>query len=290
MWGSHAGLGAGVVTLTSVGVEGSGHMPQYGVEHVTVLVVIVVITVVCVVVTRRTREDDSTMRVLRISGWVLLAVSAVWMVWGMLPANWDVHQSLPFHFSDAARYLAAIALITRAGWAIVILYYWGLTLNLQSVLTPDLNYLQFPVLEFAMYWILHAAVLIAPIVLTWGLGYRPTWRGYAFTFGATVAWAAVAFVVNLMTGSNYSYVSGGPAGASLLDVLGPWPLYLLSVAGLMLVVWGLMTWPWETEKSRAATCIPDRFALVRRPASLSRQRDPKRTSPAEAAAPRAPRE
>lgn len=257
-------------TLTSVMVGGVGRMPQYGIEHVTVLVVIVVVAVVCTVLARRARDGDRINRVLSISGWVMLAVTVVWTIWGLLPTNWDIHQSLPFHFSDAARYLTAIALITRSGWAIAILYYWGLTLNLQSVLTPDLNYLQFPVLEFAMYWILHAAVLIAPIVLTWGFGYRPTWRGYAFTFGATVEWAAVAFVVNLMTGSNYSYVSGGPAGASLLDVLGPWPLYLLSVAGLMIVVWGLMTWPWETKRSRAGTHIADRFGFVRRPMTSSR--------------------
>ena len=253
-------------------------MPQYGVEHVAVLVIIVVVAVVCVLVARRTRDDDNTIRVLSISGWVLLVVSAVWTVWGLLPANWDLHQSLPFHFSDALRFLAAIALITRAGWAIAILYYWGLTLNLQSVLTPDLNYLQFPVLEFAMYWSLHAAVLIAPIVLTWGLGYRPTWRGYAVTFGATVLWSAIAFGVNLVTESNYSYVSGGPAGASLLDVLGPWPLYLLSVAGLMIVVWGLMTWPWETKRSRAATHVADRFALVRRPTPSRLQEEPRRAT------------
>jgi uncharacterized membrane protein YwaF len=31
----------------------------------------------------------------------------------------------------------------------------------------------------------------------------------------------------------------------VLDVLGPWPLYLLAEVAIVLVVWALMTWPWE---------------------------------------------
>src|SRR5690606_9548128 len=109
------------------------------------------------------------------SGWILLVLTLLWMAWGMLPANWDINESLPFHFSDALRLVTAIALITRSGWAIVTSYFWGLTLNLQSFITPDLNYFQVPALEFAMYWLLHIAALIAPVVLVWGLGFQPTW-------------------------------------------------------------------------------------------------------------------
>lgn len=239
-------------------------MAQFGAEHIAMLVVIALAAVACTLVARRIRDEVLIDRVLRRSGWAMLVLTILWTAWGLVPAHWTIEQSLPFHFSDALRVVTAVALITRAGWAVAVLYFWGLTLNLQSVLTPDLQYLQFPLLEFAMYWILHAVVLIAPIVLTWGLGYRPTWRGYAAAFGATVLWAAIAFIVNLITGANYSYVSGGPAGASLLDVLGPWPLYLASAALLMAGVWALMTWPWETSAQRARSRIADPAGLIRR--------------------------
>ena len=32
---------------------------------------------------------------------------------------------------------------------------------------------------------------------------------------------------------------------TLLDVLGPWPMYIFTAAALILIVWALMTWPWE---------------------------------------------
>lgn len=261
------------VTIGSV--SGAGGMPQFGTEHVAALLVIAIALVVCTALARRaTRrgEDDRAQRVLAGAGWAMLATSVGWQVWTLLPANFDVDQSLPFHFSDALRILTAIAMITRAGWAVAIVYYWGLTLNLQSVLTPDLNYLQFPALEFAMYWIMHAVPLIVPVVFTWGLRVRPTWRGYRVAFCATVAWSFLAFVVNLVTGANYSYVSGGPAGTSLLDVLGPWPLYLVSVALLMLAVWALMTWPWQGGASEPL----GRFGFIARSPRMPRSAYPPR--------------
>jgi hypothetical protein len=39
--------------------------------------------------------------------------------------------------------------------------------------------------------------------------------------------------------------------ASLLDVLGPWPVYLLTEITIVLIVWALMTWPWERIRRHA---------------------------------------
>lgn len=182
----------------------------------------------------------------------------------MLPANWDIEQSLPFHLSDALRFVTAIALITRSDWAIALSYYWGLTLNLQSVITPDLTYSDRYVLEYIEYWYFHGTVLLVPIVLCWGLGYRPSWRGYAFTLASTFAWAGVAGIANAVTGANYMYLARAPEIASALDVLGPWPMYILSEVALVSGVWALITWPWVRGSGARETVVCGRFGAVRR--------------------------
>src|SRR5690625_6525220 len=121
----------------------------------------------------------------------------------MLPNHGSIELSLPLHYSVALRLITAIALLTRAGWAIAVCYFWGLTLNLQSIITPDLNYFDYPVLEFVIYWFLDIVAFVVPILFIWGLGYRPTWRGYGIACLVTVLWAVIAIVTNAVTGANY---------------------------------------------------------------------------------------
>ena len=254
-------------------VEPIGRMPPYGPEHLSILALTVVASIAVVLVGRRIRGTALEERVLRTGGGVMLTVTIAWTVWGMLPGNWNIDQSLPFHYSDALRLITAVALISRAGWAIAICYFWGLTLNVQSIITPDLNYFDYPVLEFVVYWFLHIAAFVVPILFVWGLGYRPTWRGYGVTYLATVAWAGIAFVANAITGANYGYLSRGPDGPSILDLLGPWPIYIFWEAVIIAVVWALMTWPWETRKAAAMPMVDRLGAVRRRPQRHDADRD-----------------
>jgi hypothetical integral membrane protein (TIGR02206 family) len=59
------------------------------------------------------------------------------------------------------------------------------------------------------------------------------------------AGTAFAFTFNRIAGTNYGFLNRKPATATLLDLLGPWPVYLLTAATVILIVWALMTWPWE---------------------------------------------
>lgn len=240
-----------------------GRMVPYGGEHLAMLAATLLCAAALIWWARRS-DPSRVDRALRIAGWVLLVNAVLWTLWGFLPWAWNLHESLPLHYSDALRLVIPIALITQARWAIVISYYWGLTLNLQSVITPDLNYFVWIPLEFTQYWVAHASGLIVPAVLIWGAGYRPTWRGYAAAYGATLAWALLAFTGNALTGANYGYLNRAPAGPSLLDVMGPWPLYLLVEAFLIAAVWALMTWPWEALRRRRCGPPGERRVLARR--------------------------
>lgn len=221
-----------------------GVMPQYGAAHLTMLTVIAAAAVLAVPLGRALRVRAAADTVLRAGGWLLMAVAIGWTLWGVLPGNWDLDASLPFHYTDALRVITAVALITRAPWAIAISYYWGLTLNAQSILTPDLRYLQHPVPEFIAYWFAHGTAFVVPVLLVWGLGYRPTWRGYLATMALTLGWAALAMTVNLLLGTNYAYLAHAPSGRSVLDLLGGWPLYIAWEVLLVAGVFALMTWPW----------------------------------------------
>lgn len=268
--------------LSLLAGDSIGHMPAYGRAHLSVLVLLVVAGVLLVRRARRA-EPGRVDRALRLAGWALLANSVAWTAWGFMPWAWNLDESLPLHYSDALRFLVPVALITQARWAVVITWYWGLTLNMQSVLTPDVNYFVWVPLEFAEYWIAHGAGVLAPVVLVWGLGYRPTWRGYGLAYAATVLWAGIAVTGNALTGANYGYLNRAPAGPSILDLLGPWPQYLLIEAVLIAAVWAAMTLPWVLIDRRAGTPPTGRGALARRPvrAQASSSSSASRSGPSE---------
>jgi hypothetical integral membrane protein (TIGR02206 family) len=238
-------------------------MPAYGPAHVCALVVLVLAAAILIPRVRRS-DPARADRVLRITGWVLLVNSALWTLWGLMPWAWDLDESLPLHLSDLLRFFGAYALISQRGWAVAVSYYWGLTLNMMSVLTPDLNYFTIPALEYVEYWAAHGAGMLIPLVLVWGRGHRPGWRSYGLAYAVSCLWAVTASIVNALAGTNYGYLHHAPAGPSLLDVLGPWPWYVLVEAGLAAVVWAAMTVPWTLGHGRAGMPGRDRADPLRR--------------------------
>jgi uncharacterized membrane protein YwaF len=75
-----------------------------------------------------------------------------------------------------------------------------------------------------------------------GHGLRPRPGAVRRAFGATLLMAAVAGLADLVTGGNYMFLRAKPAHASLLDDLGPWPVYIASAAAVALVVFAALAW------------------------------------------------
>jgi hypothetical integral membrane protein (TIGR02206 family) len=169
------------------------------------------------------------------------------LIYTLIPPSIDV--SVPLRLTDLATVAAACALWSRQRWAYALTYYWGLVLSSQAMISPALESPDFPHYEFLAFWAIHLLVVWAAIYLTWGRGMRPDWRSYRFTATVTAVWAASTFTFNTIAGTNYGFLNRKPATASLLDVLGPWPLYIFTATALILVVWALMTWPWERMRS-----------------------------------------
>jgi hypothetical integral membrane protein (TIGR02206 family) len=222
----------------------------YGLTHWAVLAITVVGAVLLARLGRRYRDTPAAETFTRIFAVVQLTVTLGFMIVWLVPPFFDVKQSLPLHLSDVLRLVAAYALWSRRPWAFALTYYWGLTFNPQAMLTPDLRPDVAPALEIASYWLQHVLVMWAAVYLTWGRGLHPNWRSYRLTLVVTVGWATIVFVINRALGTNYGYLNGKPSSASLLDVMGQWPWYLLVVLALLAVFWALITWPW-TSRMRA---------------------------------------
>jgi hypothetical integral membrane protein (TIGR02206 family) len=200
-------------------------------------------------VARGRRQTATQARLLgRILAVLIVAAFLTALVYKMIRP--DLATSVPLQLCDIAELIAAYALWSQRHRAVVLTYYWGLVLSSQALLTPDIGTPaegapDFPHHLFVTFFTLHVLVVLAAIYLTWGRGTRPRWRDYRFAVVVTLGWMAFTFSFNAVAGTNYGYLNGKPPTASVLDVLGPWPVYLFVEIAIVMVVWALMTWPWE---------------------------------------------
>jgi len=164
--------------------------------------------------------------------------------------NFELGVSLPLHLCDLAWVASALALWTKHHIAVALTYFWGLFLTTQALITPSLGE-DFPELRFFAYWAVHILIVWAAVFLAWGLRLPPSWRDYRITMAITLAWAVVAYVFNEIAGTNYGYLQHKPSKGSALDLLGPWPVYVIAEILIVAAVWALMTWPWNRRSPRA---------------------------------------
>jgi hypothetical integral membrane protein (TIGR02206 family) len=230
-------------------------------QHFLLLLITAVGVVVAVWWGRSHRDTPREIVVRRSFAVVSLVVIVVMQIYWLTPDVRDVRNSWPLQLSDLADYTAVFALWTRGHKSSAFTYYVGLTLTLMAVVTPALTE-PFPEPRWFGFWIRHIFVVWAAVYLVWGLGIRPTWRLYRTTVAAVLAWAVVAYTFNVTFDTNYGYLRNTPSTSSPLDLLGPWPWYVLGAMAFLLTLWALLfTLPWELARKRAE--VPSADGAVR---------------------------
>ena len=57
---------------------------------------------------------------------------------------------------------------------------------------------------------------------------KPTIKSVKKAFIGLNIFLVIAFISNIIIGSNYFWIMGKPPAGSLLDYMGPWPWYILT--------------------------------------------------------------
>jgi len=182
----------------------------------------------------------------------MVAVEVSWWVYllgGGVPGS-ELAYSLPLQLCDAAIFVAAAALWTRRRLLVEVTYFWGLAGTIQALLTPDLPQ-HFPSYPYFQYYIAHGGVVAAALVLVVGLRIYP--EHLMRVIGITLGYVAVVGVVDAVTGANYMYLRARPPAPTLLDLLGPWPVYILAAGVIALVLFALLDSPFQFRRRASRT-------------------------------------
>lgn len=159
----------------------------------------------------------------------------------------DLGLVLPFHICYFLNLLLPFMLWHRSFFLFEVSYYMVMGGCIQALITPDLKY-SFPHYINFRYFVVHMGLVQSILYALFVFRFRPTWR----SFGRAFLWANIYFVfilgVNHLLGTNFMYLNRKPSSATLLDLFGDWPWYIVGGEFLCLVMFTLVMLPFAFDK------------------------------------------
>lgn len=179
---------------------------------------------------------------------VLLIVNQV--SWYVVERNTlSVQWALPLGLCEVATLVAAAALWWRWMLLVELTYFWGLAGTVQALITPELSY-HFPSYFYVQYYVNHGGIILAALLLVAGLGLVPP-RGTAVrVIAITAAYTLVVAGIDRVTHGDYLYLVQPPPTFSLLNLMGPWPWYVVGMVLLGIVAILILDLPLRIVRSR----------------------------------------
>jgi hypothetical integral membrane protein (TIGR02206 family) len=220
-------------------------------EHLGALVATGLAAALLIIVARK-RNEREIAYICRALAVVLVVDEVSWWVFvatGGVPGA-QLAQALPLQLCDITTLIAALALWFRRPLLVELTYFWGLAGSFQGLLTPDLPQ-HFPSYPYVQYYVAHGGIVAAALLLVVGLRVHPRPFAVAWVGLLALMYAALLGLVDAATGANYMYLGSKPAAPTLLDLMGPWPWYLLGAAALGVLFLAILDAPFYVGRRRS---------------------------------------
>jgi hypothetical integral membrane protein (TIGR02206 family) len=216
----------------------------FSASHITAVAAVLGSCLLLVYLLRPSHARPQRRRVLR----HVLAVFAIlnlvaWYTWEWMVGLSSWSFSLPIQICTAATILCPLMLWCRSYRLFEVVYFWGFAGATQALLTPDVAPYDFPHIVFIISFTSHGCILLCALFMLVADGYRPYWQSIGRVIPITVGFLCLAGLVNWLTGGNYLFVARKPPFPTLIDYLGPWPWYILSLLAIGIVMFVVVYLP-----------------------------------------------
>lgn len=203
----------------------------FGGEHLLTLVLMLVLALVV----SRVAPRDRHLRLAWLMVVLLIAQEVVklYVFVGVYDRSWK--ESLPLDLCRANQFLCVYMLVRHSYRVFEVAYFWAMGGSLAALITPDIAY-GFPDPRFLMFFFSHGLVVLATLYAIFGYGFRPRLRSIAVALGITGGYALIVGCLNYLLDTNYLFLRAKPEVPTVLDLLGPSPIYVLGLFGLAILV------------------------------------------------------
>jgi hypothetical integral membrane protein (TIGR02206 family) len=229
-------------------------VPFFGIVHLAIIGMVPALAAILAIAQLRFAPRS---RVIRFGLAILLCVTSV-----SYYANFAMHGSrmfpnhMPLELCDDSLWLVIAALLTLKPAIFDVAYYWALAGASMSLLTP--NMVNPPAFIAIQYFADHGLIVVATLYLVWSRQARPRPGSVARAMVALNVVAAFVGTFDYFFKTDYMFLRAKPPTASLLDILGPWPWYILSCEGVGTGLFLLLYLPFWKSRSAAGSSLESR--------------------------------
>lgn len=190
----------------------------------------------------KTASAESKDRLGKLLGVMLVLNWIGYQSYRVFSGYWSVQFDLPLELCNWAIFFTAIALWTKKQQVAELAYFWVMSGSIHGVITPDIHE-PFPHFTYITFMIGHTGLVWSVLYLVGGLKIQPRKGAVLRAFGYSQIYFAVAITANYFLNSNYGYLREKPVGGSFLDLLHPWPYYLLELEFIGILSYTLVYLP-----------------------------------------------
>ena len=230
--------------------------------HLKWLAVAFLLIVLAVLLFRR-QNASVRKKLLRGTALSIVALELVRTVWLLIVGHYELYRHLPLHLCGVMILVEFLAVYTNKRFFKEFAYAAGLPGAAMALLTPEPSGYPLLNIQYLQSIFIHALLVLVPLFLIAGDGFRPSLRMLPLNFAALTGLAALCFGINILLNSNYMFVRFAPSDTpiALFDQWVGWPGYIGLMLTLVFAFWLLMYLPWEISARRKKTKQKNAAAL-----------------------------
>jgi len=223
---------------------------HFGATHLCALAFTVCIGFCAIYISRKNPSSQAAATIAIIIAFLLITAYPVKII-GRCIDGIEINKDViyPLQLCDVAAIAGFFALVLKNRLCAEITYFFGLAGTLQALFTPSTCY-DFPSISYFSFFQLHSTVVIAALYLPLALYWKPRKGSVMRVWFCGICYLIIVGAFDFITGANYGFLRE-KAEDSLMDILHPWPYYLIEMTVLALVLFFLLSLPfWKQGRSK----------------------------------------
>ncbi|WP_027964606.1 TIGR02206 family membrane protein [Halalkalibacillus halophilus] len=203
-------------------------------SHLLALIISIMIVIVTYILRYHIRSNYQQLATaLLVAGLFISELSFHW--WFAVHGEWSMQYNLPLQLSSLSLYLCIIMLLTKSFRVFEVVFFISLVSATFAMITPEL-FFGYPHFRFFQFFVAHLVVVLACLYMLWVEKFRPTFFSVVRSFVVLNIIAIFVYLINTLLDSNYMFLNRPPSSETLIDFLGPYPIYLVFLEGIAFVL------------------------------------------------------